>query len=138
MRRTMLWMAVAGVLSTAPGCGTHVNAFNSTPKEAKDSVVEGTLFSVSYDLGGGRVGGLSRGATPETVPGGNGSWNVDARAVLTDRFLIITDRSHSQELGPLVIPVERLYSVQFGDGGVQFTPKGLPTRNENHDSNHHH
>jgi hypothetical protein len=52
------------------------------------------------------------------VPGGNGSWNVDARGHLTRDFLVIT-RPQRRDLGPLVIPVHRLLNFQFGDGGIK-------------------
>ena len=52
------------------------------------------------------------------VPGGNGSWNVDAYGKLTRESLIIT-RPQMPDLGPEVIPVHRLVKVQFGDGGIK-------------------
>jgi hypothetical protein len=50
------------------------------------------------------------------VPGGTGSWNVDAYGKLTRDFLIITRPQHP-DLGPEVIPAHRLSNLQFGDGG---------------------
>lgn len=81
-------------------------------------VAEGVIYSVTYDLGQGRTGGFTRLNIAQAVPGGNGSWNVDARGKLTRDFLIIT-YSRNRELGPHVIPVHLLHDVQFGDGGIK-------------------
>ncbi len=81
-------------------------------------VAEGVIFSVKYDLGQGQTGGFTRLNIAQAVPGGNGSWNVDARGKLTRDFLIIT-YSKQTELGPHVIPVHLLHDVQFGDGGIK-------------------
>jgi hypothetical protein len=118
MLRMILLLGLAGLCSALTGCGTHVNAFNETAAKEGDAVTEGTLFSVKYDLGDGKVGGFTRLNTAQAVPGGNGSWNVDARGKLTTRFLIVTYPPEKQ-LGPLVIPVERLLEVQFGTGGIE-------------------
>ena len=67
---------------------------------------------------GGRTGGFTRLNNSKAVPGHNGSWNVDAYGKLTRDFLIIT-RPQSRDMGPELIPVHRLISVQFGDGGIK-------------------
>jgi hypothetical protein len=69
-------------------------------------------------MGAGRTGGFTRRNHANAVPGGNGSWNVDARGRLTRDFLIVT-RAQQKDLGPMIIPVGRLISVQFGDGGIK-------------------
>lgn len=93
-----------------------------TPSE---TVAEGVLLSVEYRLEDGRSGGITRLNDSRAVPGGNGSWNVDARGRLTRDFLVITHPQRS-DLGPLVIPVHRLVQVQFGDGGIQHVDEGAP------------
>lgn len=89
------------------------------------TVAEGVIFSVEYQMEGGRTSGLTRLNASTAVPGGNGSWNVDARGRLTREFLVIT-RPQQGDLGPLVIPVHRLVSVQFGDGGIKQVNENQP------------
>jgi hypothetical protein len=101
---------VVAVLAFA-GCSPS----NSNPSGI---AAEGIIFSVEYQLEGGRTGGYTRFNDAKAVPGGNGSWNVDAYGKLTRDFLIITRPQHP-DLGPEVIPVHRLINVQFGDGGIK-------------------
>jgi len=68
--------------------------------------------------------GFTRLNEAKAVPGGNGSWNVDAYGQLTPDFLIIS-YPQQRELGPQAIPVHRLISVQFGNGGIKQT-EGSP------------
>jgi hypothetical protein len=82
-----------------------------------ETIAEGVIFSVEYEMEGGRTGGFTRLNNAKAVPGGNGSWNVDAHGRLTREFLIIT-RPQIKDLGPLVIPARRLVKIQFGDGGI--------------------
>ncbi|MBP7951550.1 MAG: hypothetical protein KA004_18055 [Verrucomicrobiales bacterium] len=58
------------------------------------------------------------GQKPWAVPGDNGSWNMDAYDRLTREFLVIS-RPQRSDLGLQVIPVHRLVSVQFGEGGFK-------------------
>src|SRR5437660_1303767 len=88
------------------GCG------RGEKSSGAETIQEGVIFSVEYDLGAGRTGGLTRRNHANAVPGGNGSWNVDARGRLTRDFLFIT-RVQQTNLGPMVIPVPRLISLQF-------------------------
>ena len=81
-------------------------------------VVDGVIYSVSFRDGQGKVHGFTRLNQASAVPGGNGSWDVDAFGRLTPDFLIIT-RPHRRDLGPQVIPVRELVEVQFGDGGIK-------------------
>jgi hypothetical protein len=89
------------------------------------TVAEGVIFSVEYQMEGGRTGGFTRLNESKAVPGGNGSWNVDACGRLTPEFLIIT-RPQRRDLGPLVIPVHRLVNIQFGDGGIKQVNENQP------------
>jgi hypothetical protein len=88
-------------------------------------VAEGVVFSVEYDIGGGKTEGLARANFSGAVPGGNGSWNIDAYGKLTKDFLIITRPQH-KDLGPHVIPINRVLSVQFGDGGILQVDEARP------------
>jgi len=114
MWRLLVLIGFASLCNGLSGCGTHVNAFNGTAA-AGETIAEGTLFTVKYDLGDGKVGGFTRYDSSAAVPGGNGSWNVDATGRLTSKFLVITYANRAA-LGPHVIPVDRLYEVQFGNG----------------------
>lgn len=82
-----------------------------------DTVTEGVIYCVEYQLPGGGTDGFTRVNDNRCVPGGSGTWNVDAYGRLTPEFLIIT-RPQQEGLGPLVIPASRLVSIQFGDGGI--------------------
>ncbi|MHC1768559.1 MAG: hypothetical protein AB9869_30490 [Verrucomicrobiia bacterium] len=90
-----------------------------------ETVAEGVLYSVEYQLEGGRTGGFTRLNNSKAVPGGNGSWNIDAYGRLTPEFLIITRPQH-KELGQQIIPVHRLVNVQFGDGGIAQVDESKP------------
>jgi hypothetical protein len=88
-------------------------------------VAEGVIFSVEYQMEGGRTGGFTRLNESKSVPGGNGSWNVDAHGRLTREFLIIT-RPQRTDLGPEIIPAHRLVRIQFGDGGIKKVNESQP------------
>src|SRR5579872_3357099 len=77
-------------------------------------VESGVLYSVSYMQADGHTAGFTRVNSSKAVPGGNGSWNVDAYGRLTRDFLIITRPQH-KDLEAEAIPVSRLVDVQFGD-----------------------
>lgn len=79
-------------------------------------VAQGILHSVSYILGDGRVGGFTRLPHAQAVPGGNGSWNVDAYGRLTRDFLLVT-YPHDEDQTRHAIPVHCLLHVKFGDAG---------------------
>jgi hypothetical protein len=97
----------------------------SPPGGKSDTVTEGVIFSVEYQMAGGRTEGFTRLNESRAVPGGNGSWNIDAHGRLTRDFLVIT-RPQRQDFGPLVIPAHRLVSVQFGDGGIKQVNENQP------------
>ncbi len=79
-----------------------------------DTVAEGVIYSVEYQLPGGGTEGFTRVNNNRCIPGGNGSWNVDASGKLTHDFVFITRQQQPTE----IIPVSRLVSIQFGDGGI--------------------
>lgn len=83
---------------------------------------EGVIFAVEYQQGKG-TGGFTRLNTSKAVPGGNGSWNVNAYGKLYRDFLVITFPDKKDGQGPEIIPTHRLVSVRFGDGGIKEMPK---------------
>jgi hypothetical protein len=90
-----------------------------------DTVAEGVIWSVEFQKPGGGTEGITRMNGSFAVPGGNGSWNVDAYGRLTREFLIITFPQHP-EMGPEVVPVSRLVNIKFGDGGIKQVTEGKP------------
>ena len=103
------------------------------------AIASGTLYSVRYDLGGGRVGGITR--SRALHDGVSGDTNVDMRATLTREALVI-HRLKRYEGGktpvyetanPQVIPFDRIYEVQFGDRGIV-----LPDQHPINDHSHSH
>ena len=108
-----------GVISAALTCILGCSSRN-------DTVAEGVIYSVEYEMEGGRTGGFTRLNNSKAVPGGNGSWNVDARGRLTRDFLVIT-RPQRKDLGPLAIPAHRLVRVQFGDGDIKEVNENQPS-----------
>lgn len=106
--------AIAGVLVSSmvflAGCSPHTHGM--------ETIAEGAIFSVEFKKDGGGSEGFTRVNNQIMAPGGNGSWNVDAYGRLTRDFLIIT-RPQERDLGPQVVPIDRLVSIQFGDGGIK-------------------
>jgi len=80
-------------------------------------ITEGIIWYVEYELGEGKSTGFTRSKHAVTLPGGSGGLNVDAYGKLTSQFLIIT-YPQRKDLGQFIIPVSRLLSIQFGDGGI--------------------
>lgn len=108
-RAAVCWLAVVLlVCSLCCGCS----------RSASLTVARGVIYSVAYKDADGKTHGFTRLNQASAVPGGNGSWNIDAYGELTPNFLIITRPQH-RDLGPLVIPVQNLVDVQFGDGGIK-------------------
>lgn len=81
-------------------------------------IAEGVIFSVEYQMENGQTGGFTRMNSSAAVPGGNGSWNIDAYGKLTKDFLFITQKGRN-DLGVRVIPTSRLVDIQFGTGGIK-------------------
>ncbi len=113
----VLGFSIAVVLTGLVGCAPSGGS--------SDTVAEGVIYYVEYQMEGGRTGGFTRLNESKAVPGGNGSWNIDARGRLTREFLIVT-RPQRKDMGPLVIPVHRLVSVPFGDGGIKQVNENQP------------
>lgn len=116
MRRVISGLLAGGMLVVA-GCAP------SSPKS--ETVAEGVILFVEYETESGRTRGFTRLNEAKAVPGGGGSWNIDARGRLTREFLIIT-RPQRPDLGAQVIPAHRLVSIQFGDGGIKQVDENQP------------
>ena len=112
----LLGLAIASVVFLS-GC--------APPSGKADTVAEGVILYVEYQMEQGRTGGFTRLNDSKAVPGGNGSWNIDAHGRLTREFLVIT-RPQRPDLGPQFIPIHRLVSVQFGDGGIKQVNESQP------------
>jgi hypothetical protein len=87
-------------------------------------IVEGVIYELSLRAPPGaqtQVEGFTRLNNQAAVPGGSGSWNVDAYGRLYRDYLIITYPTQ-RSLGPQVIPANRIISIQFGDGGIRPVP----------------
>ena len=115
-RSIILFVFTAGVIVVG-GC--------SRRPAKTHPVAEGIIFSVEYRLEDGKTGGFTRLNSSAAVLGGNGSWNVDAKGVLTRDFLIIK-YPQQKELGPRVIPAHRLLDNQFGDGDIKKVGESQP------------
>ena len=96
------------------GCGESDYAV-----DVQSSVIaEGVIWYVQYETGECKIRGFTRSQHGVVLPGGHGGLNVDAYGKLTTQFLIVTF-PRRKDLGPLLIPTNRLLSIQFGDGGVK-------------------
>lgn len=114
------------VICAVMGCRRQSNA----PQENDtQTIAEGVIYYVQYEMEDGRTSGFTRINNAKSVPGGNGSWNIDAYGRLTRDYLIIT-RPQRQDLGPRVIPSHRLLDVQFGDGGIKNVDENKPASAE--------
>lgn len=110
-------MLACGLIGVATGCGR--------PEPESETVAEGVIYYVEYSIEDGKSGGFTRLNSSRAVPGGNGSWNIDAYGRLTRDYLIIT-RPQSKDLGVRVIPAHRLLDIQFGDGGIKEVNENQP------------
>jgi len=102
---------------TVPGLVSAIALMSLVGCRRSDTLAEGVIYSVEYLLPNGGTEGFTRLNNSRAIPGGSGSWNVDAYGRLTHDFLIIT-RPQQAESGSEFIPVSRLVSVRFGDGGI--------------------
>jgi hypothetical protein len=104
------------------GCRRQSNAPQANDTQ---TIAEGVIYYVTYEMEDGRAGGFTRINSNKAVPGGNGSWNIDAYGRLTRDYLIIA-RPQKKDLGYRVIPSHRLLDIQFGDGGIKNVEESKP------------
>jgi hypothetical protein len=92
---------------------------SSAAKGDSDSLIEqGVVYTLQWTDGSGKTHGLSRLSHSSSIPGGNGSFNMDMYARLYPTHIEIINR-HTKDLGSKIIPIERLDFVQFGEDGVK-------------------
>ena len=118
-----LVLIACGLIIIATSCERHTGA----PPSESETVAEGVIYYVEYKLEDGKSGGFTRVNDFRSVPGHNGSWNVDAYGRLTREYLIIT-RPQQRDLGVRVIPAHRLLDIQFGDGGIKEVDENQPAK----------
>lgn len=112
MKRPILFLAALALVGVALcGCVQYPSGTQGEPIE------EGVIFAVQYDIGNGRTEGFTRLNDPQAIPGGNGRANINAYGKLYSDFLLIRFPD-SPDLNYQAIPVQRLYFVQFGRGGI--------------------
>jgi len=116
------FLLAACAICTVLGCRRQSNSPQANDTQ---TIAEGVIYHVTYEMEDGRVGGFTRINSNKAVPGGNGSWNMDAYGRLTRDYLIIT-RPQIKDLGPRIIPSHRLRDVQFGDGGIKNVDENKP------------
>jgi hypothetical protein len=91
---------------------------NMPGNNSKTPLQEGIIYSVSWSEPDGSIHGLIRSDIASAVPGGNGSWNMDLYGRLYENHIAVTNLKQ-KSLGPRIIPLRILQSVQFGDGGIK-------------------
>ena len=80
---------------------------------------EGPVYTMQWTDGAGKTHGMSRATTAESVPGGNGSWNMNlyARLYSTHAEIVNVDTT---DLGPQIVPMDKIDFIRFGEGGRAF------------------
>lgn len=99
-------------------CAVTVLLVGCRRSDSNQTVAEGVIWTVEYRQENGKTGGFTRINDSRAVPGGNGSWNVDAYGRLTRDYLFIT-HPKQKDAGLEVIPASRIVSINFGDGGIK-------------------
>lgn len=127
-------LLLAASLMAVTGCNMDFSSRTEARKNSSDVIAEGTIYSVKYEQGDGKIGGFTRLDSAAAVPGGNGLWGVDAHGKLTREALVITYPKQAG-LGPHVIPYDRILDVQFGDGGIAL-PKVSVTHGDHASHDH--
>jgi len=111
MRRIILVVAAALIIFGITACK------DSGPSNTV--VYEGVIYTIQWTDQKGETHGMSRLSIPESVPGRNGSFNMDLYGRLYLTHIEIMN-NQAKDLGPQIIPFERIDFVQFGDGGRVF------------------
>ncbi len=115
----------AALVRLAVGCLAAAALVGCRPSDGNETVAEGVIWTVEYKLENGKTGGFTRRNDSRAVPGGNGSWSVDAHGRLTRDYLFIT-HPQRKDAGLVVIPAHRIVNLNFGDGGIKTVNEGQP------------
>ena len=107
-------LALMLALVTFSGCKRQ----NDT-QTSQTPICEGVIWTLQWTDQSGNSHGMSRASFPESVPGGNGSFNMDLYGRLFITHLEIVN-NQQRDLGPMIIPFERIDSIQFGESGRIF------------------
>ena len=107
-------------------CAVTLLLTGCRPSDGNQTVAEGVIWTVEYKLENGKTGGYTRINDSRAVPGGNGSWNVDAYGRLPRDYLFIT-HPKQKDAGLEVIPASRIVSIHFGDGGIKTVNENQPS-----------
>jgi len=107
-------LALIAALVTFSGCKRQ----NDT-QSPQIPICEGVIWTLQWTDQSGNSHGMSRSSVPESVPGGNGSFNMDLYGRLYNTHLVIVN-NQQKDLGPMIIPFERIDSIQFGEVGRIF------------------
>jgi hypothetical protein len=126
-----LLLAVSAMLLS--GCNVDLSSRGDSRTQAGAVVSEGTIYSVTYQQADGKPYTISRASFP---PEGNGVWNIDAHGTLTSQALVITYPGR-RDMGPHIIPFDRIVEVKFGDGGIK-NPGASNHAAHEHASDHGH
>ena len=110
MRKTHI-LAMIVALVTFSGCKKQ--------NDTQTPICEGVIWTLQWTDQSGNSHGMSRSSFPESVPGGSGSWNLDLYGRLYITHLEIVN-NQQKDLGPTIIPFERIDSIKFGEGGRTF------------------
>lgn len=82
-------------------------------------ICEGVIWILQWTDQSGSSHGMSRASFPVSFPGGSGSWDMDLYGRLFITHLEVVN-NQQRDLGPMIIPFERIDSIQFGEGGRIF------------------
>jgi hypothetical protein len=127
-----LELLLAASLLGFTGCNVDFSSRTDAGNEG-GVIAEGTLYSVTYEREDGKHTTITRSSAPPA----NGTWNVDAYGKLNSRALVLTYPGR-RELGPHVIPFDRIVDVQFGDGGIKNPGLGSTADHGEHAHSGHH
>jgi len=121
-----LELLLAASLMAITGCNVDFSS-KTEARSDSDVIAEGTIFSVTYEQADGRTTMITRSSAAPA----NGTWNVDAHGRLTSQALVLTYPGR-RELGPHVIPFDRIVDIQFGDGGIKHPGLGSMPDDHSH------
>lgn len=128
------WCALLLTLSlfALTGCNLDFSTRSDGRSGSSGVISEGVVYSVTFQQADGKPTTITRSSVP---PQGNGTWNIDAYGKLTPEALVLTYPGR-RDLGPHVIPFDRIVDIQFGDGGISH-PGAVNHDHEDHAAHEH-